>query len=74
MPRVKRYLLILRNLDFAGQHTFIERAAGIILQHLRDAAELVHKTSYTGVRGPNHRPPIFHTAKDRVGDMLTRAG
>src|SRR5262249_35372434 len=49
IARVEGELSILGNINFASEHAFVESVAGVIAQHLRDAAELVHETSYTRV-------------------------
>jgi hypothetical protein len=74
MAGIKGDLSILRHANVADQNPFRKSVAGIVLQNLGDAAERIHKTSHARIRSSNHRPPIFDTPKDRVGEMLARTG
>ena len=74
VARVKRQLVFRRHLDFAGEYAFGKRAARFIAQYLSNAAKLIHKTGHPRVRRSDHRATRFHTAKNRVCQMLMRPG
>ena len=52
--------------------TVKQSAADVVLQNLSDMSEFIDKAGNAGVRGPDHRTPIFNATKDRVGNMLVR--
>jgi hypothetical protein len=70
VPDIKRELTIFRNRQRPAQNAFSKGAAFGILQHLRDATELVHETGHPRVRGPGHWPTGFDTAENRIFEML----
>src|SRR5512133_3389020 len=72
MSDIERQLLLSRHFDFAGKHALSKRAAGIILEHLSDAAKLVDETGHAGIRRANHWPARFYAAKDCIRQVLMR--
>src|SRR5678815_3990576 len=73
MPGIKRQLLLGRHFDFTGKHALGKRAAGIILEHLSDAAKLVDETGHAGIRRANHWPTRFYATKDCIRQVLMRS-
>src|SRR4029450_1320882 len=73
MARVKSQLAPGRHFDFARENAFGKRAAGFILQHLRNASELVYKTSASRIGCADHWSACFNAAKNRICQMLTRS-
>ena len=72
MSDIERQLGLGRHVDFAGKHALGKRAAGVILEHLSDAAKLVDETGHAGIRRADHWPTRFYTAKNCIRQVLMR--
>src|SRR6516162_8826753 len=73
MSDVERQLVLGRHFDFTDKHALNKRAAGVIPEHLSDAAKLVDKTGHAGIGRTDHWPTRFNAAKDCIRKVLMRS-